>query len=236
MNIITHKKNGPDKIWKVLSLLFFILNLFLNTTIFSQQEAVEKVLNSDGTLKKGINGSFSAKGYNLTYGKNGEPVLTKANSNTNTSVNWNSLLGGPGNGINGPIHAITIYGSQVYFGGNFSQLGDGTPANNIAKWDGTQWSVLACEGGGNGVNGGVSALAVCNNELYVGGNFDLLDDGTTVNFVAKWNGSTWSALSCGGGSVGLNSYVYTIAVSGTDVYFGGEFTMLGDGTTSANSI
>ncbi|MDP4196155.1 MAG: hypothetical protein Q8940_13950, partial [Bacteroidota bacterium] len=238
MKIVTQQKNGSGKIWKTLSLLFCILNLnlFLNTTIFSQQEAVEKVLNSDGTLKKGINGSFSTKGYNLTYGKNGEPVLTKANSNTNTSVTWNSLLGGPGNGINGPIHAIAIYGSQVYFGGNFSQLGDGTPANNIAKWDGTQWSVLACEGGGNGVNGGVSALAVCNNELYVGGCFDLLDDGTTVNFVAKWNGSQWSALPCGGGNVGLNSYVYAIAVSGTDIYFGGEFTMLGDGTTSANNI
>ncbi|MDP4175298.1 MAG: hypothetical protein Q8933_15090, partial [Bacteroidota bacterium] len=60
MKIVTQQKNGSGKIWKTLSLLFCILNLnlFLNTTIFSQQEAVEKVLNSDGTLKKGINGSF----------------------------------------------------------------------------------------------------------------------------------------------------------------------------------
>lgn len=235
MKIVTHKKNGPGKTWKVLSLLFFILNIFLNTTIFSQQEAIEKLLNSDGTLKKGVNGSFSAKGYNLTYGKNGEPVLTKTNSTTNSVVTWNSLLGGPGNGINGTIYAIAICGSDIYFGGTFTSIGDGTPANNIAKWDGSSWSVLPC-GNSNGVNSTVRALAVCNNEIYVGGTFDLLSDGTTVNYAAKWNGSQWSALPCGDGSVGLNSFVYTIAVSGTDIYFGGDFTKLGNSTTLANYI
>ena len=34
----------------------------------------------------------------------------------------------------------------------------------------------------------------------------------------------------------LNNSVYSIAANGTDIYVGGAFTLLGDGTTSANHI
>jgi hypothetical protein len=40
--------------------------------------------------------------------------------------------------------------------------------------------------------------------------------------VRKWNGSSWSALGSG-----MNSYVRTLAVSGSDLYAGGGFTTAG---------
>jgi hypothetical protein len=53
--------------------------------------------------------------------------------------------------------------------------------------------------------------------------------GISANYIAKWNGSSWSALGSG-----LNNWVYSIAISGSDVYFGGDFTQAGG--ISANYI
>ena len=44
-----------------------------------------------------------------------------------------------------------------------------------------------------------------------------------ANYIAMWDGTTWHALGNG-----LNDYVYAIAVSGGDVYVGGQFTMAGE--------
>jgi hypothetical protein len=50
----------------------------------------------------------------------------------------------------------------------------------------------------------------------------------TVNFIAAWNGSTWSALGAG-----MDNDVYALAVSGTTLYAGGGFTNAG-GVTATN--
>ena len=43
-----------------------------------------------------------------------------------------------------------------------------------------------------------------------------------ANYIAKWDGSAWSALGSG-----MNSTVYALAVSGTNLYAGGAFTTAG---------
>src|SRR5438034_979087 len=40
-----------------------------------------------------------------------------------------------------------------------------------------------------------------------------------ASFVAKWNGKDWTALGSG-----MNDYVHSLAVSGSDLYAGGLFT------------
>jgi fibronectin type III domain protein/PKD domain-containing protein len=124
--------------------------------------------------------------------------------------------------LDGAVNAITISGNDVYVGGYFTEAG-GVPVNNIAKWDGNNWSAL-----GPGVNGGVSAIAISGSDAYIGGSFTTAGS-VPANYVAKWNGSSWSALDSG-----LNHFVYAIAVSGNDVYVGGEFTLAG--TIQANRI
>ena len=47
--------------------------------------------------------------------------------------------------------------------------------------------------------------------VYIGGNFRVVG-GVTANYIAKWNGSAWSSLGSG-----MDSVVYALAVSGTDL-------------------
>ena len=171
---------------------------------------------------------------------------------------WDSLTGkwsalgsnGAGNGsLNGIVNAIAIIKTDVYVGGNFINVNNnGTvlrAADYLAKWDGSKWSALGANGEGDGsINYYVYALAVSGNKLYVGGSFtDVFNNGIrlpTADYIAQWNGNTWSSLgSDGAGDGSINNTVFTIKVSGTSVYVGGVFTDVnnnGVALTAADSI
>jgi hypothetical protein len=128
---------------------------------------------------------------------------------------WDAGFGTPG--INGPVNAIAVSGSDVYVGGSFTTTGS-TSAFRIAKWDGSAWSAL-----GSGLNDVVYAIAVAPNgtDVYVGGAFTLAGGISAVR-IAKWDGSAWSALG-----TGAAGDVLAIAVDGSEVYAGGAFTSAG---------
>jgi hypothetical protein len=68
------------------------------------------------------------------------------------------------------VHALAVDGGQVYAGGVFTALGDGTAASHVAGWDGAVWSALG-SGTGLGSPPAVYGLAVGAEGLYVGGTF-----------------------------------------------------------------
>src|SRR5438270_185815 len=72
-----------------------------------------------------------------------------------------------------------------------------------------------------GVSRSVVAFAVSGSDLYAGGNFRTAG-GSAANYVARWNGSSWTALGSG-----MNDYVSALAISGSDLYAGGGFTTVG---------
>jgi hypothetical protein len=85
-------------------------------------------------------------------------------------------------------------GPALFVGGVFGFAG-GVPAHRIAKWDGNTWSAL-----GTGIGGGfdgVLALASFDDgtgrALYVAGDFTSAG-GIPAQSIARWNGTTWSAL------------------------------------------
>jgi hypothetical protein len=169
--------------------------------------------------------------------------IARFNTTTNT---WSTLSSGSGNGVNAQVFALAVSGSDVYVGGGFTQANVGgttVPANYIVRFNTTTntWSALG-SGSGNGVNNTVSAIAVSDSEVYVGGAFIQANVGGTtvsVNNIARFNTTTntWSALGSGSGS-GVNINVNALAVSGSDVYVGGYFTQanVGGTTVSANRI
>lgn len=95
----------------------------------------------------------------------------------------------------------------------------------IASWDGTSWSPVGAVGAGNVT---IQDIAVApNGDIYVCGSFTSIG-GVAANYIAKWNGSTWSALGSG-----LNNLAYTLAISPNgDVYVCGTFTTAGGITCS----
>jgi len=211
---------------RLLGLLLALLPLAVRAQ--APAPSVGTILNPDGTVRAGTQGSFDATGYELSYGPGGEPLLWPAGT---MAPGWNAV-GAPGapNGVSGSIHALAVSGTDVYVGGSFSQAG-GIAANRVAKWNGTSWSSLGT-GLANGVNDAVFALVVSGPDVYVGGYFTRAGV-VAANRVAKWNGTSWSSLGIGAAN-GVNAFVNALAVSGPDVYVGGSFTQAGG--VAANQV
>ena len=76
----------------------------------------------------------------------------------------------------------------------------------------------------------VQALAVVGSDLYVGGQFSQTGDGTLrdLGYIARYDTTTntWYPLP----NQGLNDFVFALAVVGSDLYVGGQFSQTGDGT------
>jgi hypothetical protein len=146
-------------------------------------------------------------------------------NNPNEIAQWNgSGWTAVGQGLDYTVSALAVSGGTIYFGGYFNTAGTNI-ANGIAKWNGSSWSALGSGfSGGNGYFGPwpcVSALAVSGSILYAGGNFTKAG-GVSANYIAQWNGSSWSAIGSG-----LNGSVDALAVSGGKLYAGGLFTTAG---------
>ena len=141
-------------------------------------------------------------------------------------TSWESL----GPGCNAIVNDLLVHddgtGSKLYAAGQFTTAG-GVAANGVAVWDGTSWSTLGT--GLTGVTGQGWALAEFDDgtgpALFVGGAFDTAG-GVPASRIAKWDGSTWSALGAG-----VDARVLSLAVhddgTGPALFAGGSFELAG---------
>jgi trimeric autotransporter adhesin len=134
----------------------------------------------------------------------GGNVLALAGSSTNLYVAGNFVIPGInatniarwdgaawsalGRGVLGrnttPINALAVRGHEVYVGGTLTNA-SGLPVQALAKWDGTNWHGL---GSGVQMTPGsptVSALAIYDDALYVGGLFHRAGGRVSV-CIARW--------------------------------------------------
>jgi hypothetical protein len=162
---------------------------------------------------------------------------------------WRGVSTFQGSGIG--IHAMVVFddgrgpalvvaGNQAFAGG--TTINDAVRVNNIARWDGHQWTAFA-DGildptGGSLVR--VYALAIFDEgagpRLVAGGQFHLLDSGgqrvDAVN-IARWDGTRWTRMGEGlRMGTGTTSSVRTLAVfddgTGPALFAGGQFDRAGD--------
>jgi len=123
-----------------------------------------------------------------------------------------------GTGIDtGVANALAVHNSQLYVGGKFPSIG-GVTVNNIAAWNGTNWSYL-----GLGVNDTVCSLSSFG-DLIVGGVFTAAGPSITPR-IARWNGSNW--LSLGSGMAGTIPCVSALLTWQNILAAGGSFSSAG---------
>lgn len=164
----------------------------------------------------------------------GGQFTSAGDATVNGIAKWNgSTWSALGTGVDGHVSALAVFddgtggGSALYVGGEFNVAG-GVLAHRIAKWNGREWSAL-----GDGMNASVSALAVFDDgsgggpALYAAGVFTM-SGATPLNRVARWNGSTWSAVGPGFNSVTNALVVHDDGLgSGPSLYAGGQFNATG---------
>jgi hypothetical protein len=201
----------------------------------------------DGTswspLSSGVNGLV----YDLTVFDDGSgPALFAAGAFTvaggapaNHIARWDGATWSAlGSGTNDRILSLSPYdegsGAALYAGGWFTNAG-GVPASRVAKWNGLSWSAAGA-GVSDPTFAQVNALAVFDDgggvELYAGGHFTQAG-GLAARNVARWNGTSWSALA-----QGTDNDVWDLTVfddgGGDALYAGGQFTTAG--AITANRI
>ncbi len=134
-----------------------------------------------------------------------------------------------GSGTSDWVAALLVHddgsGPALFAGGAFEHAG-GTPANHIAKWDGASWSALGSGTGGTTI---VHALAEFDDglgaALFVGGSFQTAG-GSSARRIARWDGSSWSALGTGFDSV-VSALIVHDDGNGPALHAGGSFTTAG---------
>lgn len=130
---------------------------------------------------------------------------------------WTDI--GSGMARNAPtwVSTIAVAEGDLYVGG---ELGSG--GRNIARWDGTQWHYLDARLTAGFGEATVHAMAFLDDDLYIGGQFTHIND-SQIEGVAKWDGTTWSALGSG-----LNGAVAALIVHQGELYVGGHFRLAGE--------
>jgi hypothetical protein len=144
-----------------------------------------------------------------------------------TGSSWTSIVSG---GVFNPscnspkVNTLAVYNNELCMGGNFINMGTASSSGHVTKWNGTSFSSLGIGLKGNGYCPEVNAMGVYNGELYAGGWFDTAGGVPAAN-IAKWNGTSWSAV--GNGVIGAYAKVSALHVFNGKLYVGGTFTYAG---------
>jgi hypothetical protein len=132
----------------------------------------------------------------------------------------------PATGVNGAALVATARAGDLIVGGTFTSAGS-TVVKSIARWNGI-WSAVgmgigllpaATIPGGPSYGNALALTTMPNNDVVVGGWFSAVDL-TPAAYIARWNGSTWSALGAG-----TNGNVLALCpLANGDLLVGGQFT------------
>lgn len=130
----------------------------------------------------GTNAGFLIRYKNKLYLQKGYNIYTW---DFNTLI-WDSV---PGGKISGDVWDAEIdNNNNLILVGQFNKMGS-VPAHNIVRFDGTTFTPI----GYPTFTGYIRTVAIYQNEIYIGGNFnDTLHGG-----IAKWNGTQWIDLDEG---------------------------------------
>ncbi|HEY1786744.1 MAG TPA: hypothetical protein VGJ73_01245, partial [Verrucomicrobiae bacterium] len=114
----------------------------------------------------------------------------------------------------GVVQGLTSDGTNIYAGGTFTE-GGSKIADQVARWDGTNWWPVGVATAGTLPEAGPIALALGGGYLFAGGNFTNIGP-YTITYVGYWDGTSWN-------SAGAAGQVNALAYDGTNMWVGGAF-------------
>lgn len=157
---------------------------------------------------------------------------------TASAFTW--LDGTTGNGsdnfptTNGNVWCMLNQSGSLVVAGSFATIA-GVTYNHIAKWSGSAWSALgtgvdspALDSGSTASTSAIRCLAIFGGDLIAGGHFGSMSGVGSTQYIAKWNGSAWSAM--GAGITTTGNFVRSLYVLGSDLVVG---STLANGATDA---
>lgn len=200
----------------------------------------DRIAKWDGLSWSSLNVDFSGSPQALAVFDDGNgPALFVAGSFSavdgqpiSSIVKWDGASwSGIGN-ISGSVRTLIVHddgsGPALYAGGNIGGAG-GQIANGVAKWDGAVWSALGSGLGGQATILQALDMAVFDDgtgpALFVTGEFTTAG-GAPAEYIAKWDGSSWSPV---GGGLSLTGTSLAVFDDGTGpaLYVGGFFGIAG---------
>jgi alpha-tubulin suppressor-like RCC1 family protein len=183
------------------------------------------------TLSTGLNGTclcLAADTSGILYA--GGAFTTAGGTTVNYISRWNgstwSVLGTTG--VSATCRGIAVDSNNImYATGDFGSAGGVANTARVARWTGTAWQAMGTGGlTGAGLIGRAIAVDSSNN-VFVGGDFTTAG-GVSASYIARWNGSAWSALG-----TGLSTSCYSITCdTSNNVYIAGDFGSAGGSTVN----
>ncbi len=165
--------------------------------------------------------------------------LTSGNYTVNGIAKWNGTKWlplktglkdsdvGPGSGIG---YKFKIYNNDLYLTGAFDSV-CGVAAHSLAKFDGVNWSAVNNLPRIYPTNSNfVYDVEFFNGEIYAGG---IMDNGTTLKDIVKWNGTAW--VNPGIGMYGLG-YIRGITIYKNNLYVIGSYSYYNHPSNPGNCI
>jgi trimeric autotransporter adhesin len=149
---------------------------------------------------------------------------TASSLRVNNLACWNGTSWtGSGNGTNRPVLAMQAYGTGLVLGGSFT-----TGSHHVTIWDAGDWQPMNSgqASGLMGLNGYIRSMVEMDGNLYVAGRISGAG-GLMANSIARWDGSSWSALG-----EGMDLEIAALAVYNGDLHAAGEFRFAGGNTIS----
>lgn len=89
-----------------------------------------------------------------------------------------------GTEVDGAVFAITEHENVLYIGGDFSDAGGDQNANNLAKWNGSDWESTGLTFPYNADH--IRCLLSVDEDLYVGGEFRTLNSNNSMNGLIRY--------------------------------------------------
>ena len=187
-----------------------------------------------------VSGSTVYLGGNFTTvgGSPSTTIPTSTARNRAAAVGTDGTLTSWNPNLSSSVYALAVSGSTVYLGGFFTTVG-GSPSTTIPTSTARNRAAAVGTDGTLGswnpnVGGAVNALAVSGSTIYLGGSFTTVggSPSTTIPTSTARNRAaaveTDGTLGAWNPNLNCNMFCVTaIAVSGSTVYLGGDFTTVG---------